>query len=53
MAVTTKQWINADMHLFIYIKNGPVLHQRSALSSGRAHVRSDFLRDCFFKWRAR
>lgn len=38
MAVTTKQWINADMHLFIYIRNGPILHQHTALSSEQTHI---------------
>lgn len=42
MAVTTKQWINTDMHLFIYIKNGPVLHQHSALSSARTYIHTGF-----------
>lgn len=42
MAVTTKQWINTDMHLFIYIRNGPILHQHTALSSERTHIHIGF-----------
>lgn len=42
MAMTTKQWINTDMHLFIYIRNGPILHQHTALSSERTHIHIGF-----------
>lgn len=42
MAVTTKQWINTDMHLFIYIRNGPILHQHTALSSARTYIHIGF-----------
>lgn len=49
MAVTTKQWINTDMHLFIYIRNGPIFHQRTALLYERKHIRIGFEGTFFWK----
>lgn len=48
MAVTTKQWINTDMHLFIYIRNGPHSPSaHSALSSARTYVGAAFIGGLF------